>query len=104
VSGNKELRKVHVQVTGGRGKLHNAELNNLYNFYASPNIIRMTKSITKRLTGLVTRMLERGNKLFFLSLKLKGRDRLEVVNVGKKKKGLISSAIVHFLNGSVLQS
>lgn len=73
MSGNKELRKIHVQVTGGRGKLHNAELNNLYNFYASPNIIRMTKSITKRLTGLVTRMLERGNKLFFFVTEAEGK-------------------------------
>jgi hypothetical protein len=50
----------------------------------------------KRLTGLVTRMLEKGNNVFLLSLKLKGRYRLEDVNIGRKK-GLINSAIVHFL-------
>jgi hypothetical protein len=42
-----------IQVKGGRRKLHNEELHNLY---FSPNIIRMIKSMRMRCTGHVARM------------------------------------------------
>jgi hypothetical protein len=45
-------------VAGGWRKLHNEELQKLY---ASPNIIRMTKSRTMRWAGHVTRMGEMRN-------------------------------------------
>jgi hypothetical protein len=41
------------EVTGGRRKLHNEELHNLY---SSPSIIRVIKSRSMRLVGHVVRM------------------------------------------------
>jgi hypothetical protein len=46
------------EVTGDWIKLHNEELHNLY---SSPNIIRMIKSRSMRLTGHVARIGERKN-------------------------------------------
>jgi hypothetical protein len=43
------------ETTGGCGKLHNKELNNLY---SSPNIIRMLKSRRMRWAGHAARMGE----------------------------------------------
>jgi hypothetical protein len=45
-------------VTGGRRKLHNEELHNLY---SSPNIIRIIKSRRMRWAGDVARMGEKRN-------------------------------------------
>ena len=57
---NRKLRKIfgpkRDEVTGKWRKLHNEELNDLY---CSPNIIRVIKSRTIRLTGHVARMRER---------------------------------------------
>jgi hypothetical protein len=44
------------EVTGGRRKLHNEELNDLY---SSPNIFRVIKPRRMRWTGHVARMGER---------------------------------------------
>jgi hypothetical protein len=46
------------RVTGGRRKLHNEELHNLY---SSPNIIRIIKSRRMRWVGHVARMGEKRN-------------------------------------------
>jgi hypothetical protein len=57
VSENRMLRRIfgpkRVEVIGGRRKLHNEEL---YNLYCSPSIIRMIKSRRMRWPGHVTRM------------------------------------------------
>jgi hypothetical protein len=45
------------EVTGGRRKLHNEELHNLY---SSPNIIRMIKSKRMRWPGYIARRGEKG--------------------------------------------
>jgi hypothetical protein len=54
---NRVLRRIfgpkRDEVTGGRRKLHNEELHNLY---SSPSIIRMIKSRRMRWTGNVARM------------------------------------------------
>jgi hypothetical protein len=56
---NRVLRRIfrpkRDEVTGGRRKLHNEELHNLY---SSPSIIRMIKSRGMRWAGHVTRMGE----------------------------------------------
>jgi hypothetical protein len=62
VFGNRVLRRIFGPkrdgVTGGRRKLHNEELHNLY---SSPNIIRIIKSRTMRWAGHVARMRENRN-------------------------------------------
>jgi hypothetical protein len=54
---NRVLRRIFVpkrdEVTGGRRKLHNEELHNLY---SSPSVIRMIKSRRMRWEGHVARM------------------------------------------------
>jgi hypothetical protein len=56
------LRRIFVpkrdEVTGGRRKLHNEELHNLY---SSPSIIRMTKSRKIRWAGHVARVEAKRN-------------------------------------------
>jgi hypothetical protein len=57
VSENRLLRKIfgpkREEVAGGWRRLHNEEL---HNFYASPRVIRMTKSRTMRPSGHAARM------------------------------------------------
>jgi hypothetical protein len=56
---NRVLRTIFgLRGGGGWRRLHNEELNNLY---ASPDIIRMTKSRGMRLVGHVTRVGEMRN-------------------------------------------
>jgi hypothetical protein len=54
---NRVLRRIfgpkREEVAEGWRRLHNEELNNLY---ASPNIVRVFKSMRKRWAGHVTRM------------------------------------------------
>jgi hypothetical protein len=57
-------------------RLHNEELHNLY---ASPDIIRVSKSKGVRLVGHVARMGEMHTK--FWSENLKGRDHMEDLGV-----------------------
>jgi hypothetical protein len=58
---NRVLRRIfgpkRDEVSGGRRKLHNEELHDLY---SSPNIIRMIKSRRMRWAGHVARMGRRG--------------------------------------------
>jgi hypothetical protein len=58
-------------VTGGRRKLHNEELHNLY---SSPSIIRIIKSRRMRWAGHVARMGEKSNVYRLLVGKLEERD------------------------------
>jgi hypothetical protein len=51
------------EVTGGRRKLHNEELHNLY---PSPNIIRMIKSRRMKWAWRVARMGEKRNTYIIL--------------------------------------
>jgi hypothetical protein len=46
------------EITGGKRKLHNEELHNLY---SSPNVIRIIKSRRMRWAGHVSRMGEKRN-------------------------------------------
>ena len=59
---NRMLRRIfgprREEVTGERGKLHNAEPND---FYSSPNIVRLIKSRRIRWAGYVARMKYRGS-------------------------------------------
>jgi hypothetical protein len=57
-------------VTGGRRKLHNEELHNLY---SSPSIIRVIKSRRMRLAGHVARMGEKRNVCSLVKGKLEGK-------------------------------
>jgi hypothetical protein len=61
-------------VTGGRRKLHNEELHNLY---SSASIIRMIKSRRIRWAGHVARMGEKRNAYRILVGKPEGRDHWE---------------------------
>jgi hypothetical protein len=58
---NRVLRRIFGpekdEVRGRRRKLHNEELNNLYE-YTSPNIIRMIKSRRMRRAGKIASMEE----------------------------------------------
>jgi hypothetical protein len=65
------------EVVGGWRRLHNEELRNLY---ASPNIIKVTKSRRMRWADHVARMGEMRNTIFW-SKNLKGRDHSEDVGV-----------------------
>jgi hypothetical protein len=69
----KVLRRIfgpkRYDVTGGWGKLHNAELHNLY---SSPSIIRMMKSRRMKWTGHVAQMGEKSNAYKILVGKPKG--------------------------------
>ena len=72
------LRKIfgakREEITGGRRKLHNAEL---YALYFSPNIIRNLKSRQLRWAGHVARMEQCRNAYRVLVRKLEGRRHLE---------------------------
>jgi hypothetical protein len=57
-------------VTGGRIKLHNEELHNLYSL---PSIIRTIKSKRMRLAGHVARMGEKRNVYRLLVVKPEGQ-------------------------------
>jgi hypothetical protein len=61
---NKVLRRIfgpkRDEVTGGRRKLHNEELRDLY---SSPSISRITKSRGMRSAGHVARMGRRGTRI-----------------------------------------
>jgi hypothetical protein len=59
------------EVTGDWRKLHNKELNNLY---SSPNIIKLTKSITRWLKHVARMRREMHTKCY--SENLKERDHL----------------------------
>jgi hypothetical protein len=58
------------EVTGGRRKLHNEELHNLY---SSPSIIRVFKSRRIRWAGHVVRMGEKWNACRILAGKPGGK-------------------------------
>jgi hypothetical protein len=62
------------EVAGGGKILHNEELHNLY---ASPNIIRVTKSRSMRWMGHVARIGEMRNGYMFWAQYLNGRDHSE---------------------------
>jgi hypothetical protein len=62
------------EVTGGRRKLHNQELHDLY---SSPSIIRTIKSRTVRWTWNVARTGEKMNACALLVEKSKGKRPLE---------------------------
>jgi hypothetical protein len=72
---NRALRRIfgsrRDEVTGGRRKLHNEELHNLY---ASPSIIGMVESRRMRWTGHVARMGRRGMRIGFWWESHKERD------------------------------
>jgi hypothetical protein len=57
-------------VTGGRRKLHNEELHNLY---SSPSIIRIIKSRRMRWAGHAARMVEKRNVYMLLVGKPEGK-------------------------------
>jgi hypothetical protein len=57
-------------VTGGWRKLHSEELHNLY---SSPSIIRIIKSVRRRLAGHVARMGEKRNVYMLLVGKPEGK-------------------------------
>jgi hypothetical protein len=63
---NRVLRRIfefkRYEVIGGRRKLHNEELHNLY---SSPSIIRMIKCRRMKWAGLVARMEIRGMPIGF---------------------------------------
>jgi hypothetical protein len=59
------------EVTGGRRKLHNEKLHNLY---SSPSIIRITKSRTMRWVGHIARMERRGMHIGYWWATQKERD------------------------------
>jgi hypothetical protein len=73
------MRRIFVtkrdEVTGGWRKLHNEEI---HNFYSSPDIIRIIKSI--RWTGYVARMGEKRNVHRLLVRKPVGRTRSRWIN------------------------
>jgi hypothetical protein len=71
---NRVLRRIfgpkRDEATGGRRKVHNAELHKLY---SSPSIIRMTKSRRIRWTGHVAQMGEKRNAYRVLMGKPEGK-------------------------------
>jgi hypothetical protein len=72
---NRMLRRVfgpkRDEVTGGRRKLHNEELHNLY---SSPSIIRKIKSRRMRLSGHIARIGEKSNAYRILVEKPEGKN------------------------------
>jgi hypothetical protein len=62
------------EIMGGRRKLHNKELHNLY---SSPNIIRMVKSRRKRMSGQVAGMEEQRGAYRVLVGKPEGKRPLQ---------------------------
>jgi hypothetical protein len=82
---NRVLKRIFVpkrdEVTGGRRKLYNEELNNLY---FSPSIIRMIKSRRMRWDGHVARMGGiRGMHIGFLWERQEETDYSEDLDVGR---------------------
>jgi hypothetical protein len=71
---NRVLRRIfglkRDEVTGGRRKLYNEELDNLY---SSPSIIRMIKTRRMRWAGHVARMKEKRNAYRILVGKPEGK-------------------------------
>jgi hypothetical protein len=69
------LRRIFVlkrdEVTGGRRKLHNEDLRDLY---SSPSIIRMIKTRRMRWAGHVAGMGKRGTRLGYWWENLRERD------------------------------
>jgi hypothetical protein len=73
------LRAERAGVTGGRRKLHNEELHNLY---SSPSIIRMITSRRMRWAGHVARMGKRNNENRILWESRKEGDHWEDQDIG----------------------
>jgi hypothetical protein len=75
---NRVLRRIFVpsrkEVVGGWRRLHNEEL---HNFYASPNIIRVIKSRGMRWVGHIANIGEMRNVYKILVRKPEGRDHVE---------------------------
>jgi hypothetical protein len=63
------------EVTGGWRNLYNEEI---HNFYSSPSIIRMTKSMRMRLAGHAARMVEKRNEYRVLVDRAEGRRPLGI--------------------------
>jgi hypothetical protein len=82
VSENRLLRRVfepkREKVAGGWKRLHNEELHNVY---ASPNIIRVSKSGRMRWSGHVARMGKVRNVYKILLENLKVRGHLEDLGI-----------------------
>jgi hypothetical protein len=74
---NKVLRRIfgpkRDEVTGGRRKLHNEELRDLY---SSPSIIRIMKARRMRWAGHVARMRKERNAYILLVGEPEGKRRL----------------------------
>jgi hypothetical protein len=79
---NRVLRRIFgpkgEEVVGGRKRLHNEDLHNLY---ASPNIIRLIKSRRMKWVELVACVGEIRNACNILVRKPEGRDNLEELGV-----------------------
>jgi hypothetical protein len=73
------LRAERDEVTGGRRKLHNEELHNLY---SSSSIIRMIKSRRMRWAGHVHEWGRKGMYIEYWCEIQKGRDHWEHKDVG----------------------
>jgi hypothetical protein len=67
------------EVTGGRKKLHNQELHNLY---SSPNIIRTIKSSRMRSAGYIARKGEKRNLYRMLVGKPAGNIKIDLTDIG----------------------
>jgi hypothetical protein len=77
------------EVTGGRRKLHNGELHNLY---SSANIIRLIKSRRLRWAGHVARMGETRNAYRILVGKPEGKRPL-----GRQRRRWVENIVTDFL-------
>jgi hypothetical protein len=73
------------EVTGGRRKLHNEELRNLYSYY-SPRIVRMIKSRKIRWAGHVARVGKKRNAHRILVGKPEGKRPL-----GRSRRSLVDN-------------